>query len=193
MQPPSTRYLILPGWQGSGRYHWQSHWQHLLPNARRVEQADWNLPQRADWVATLDRYIAADPEPVVIIAHSLGCVTVAHWAAQATPTLRNRVLGALLVAPADVERSGCPAPLQNFAPIPQQPLGFTSLIVGSTNDRAASAERAWGLGNSWGSQTAILDQAGHINTEAGFTRWEEGFAYLYQLQSLIEKQQRRWA
>ena len=193
MHQNTIRYLILPGWQSSGRYHWQTHWQHLLPQAKRVEQANWHLPQQADWVANLERYIAAEPEPVVIIAHSLGCVTVAHWAAQASPALRKRVLGALLVAPADVERDGCPAPLRNFAPIPQQPLGFPSLLVGSSNDRAATAQRALALGDSWGSHTVILEQAGHINTDAGFTRWEEGFAYLYQLQSLIEKQQRRWA
>lgn len=193
MKDQSIRYLILPGWQGSGRYHWQTHWQRLLPHARRVEQADWNLPRRADWVATLERYIAAEPGPVVLIAHSLGCVTVAHWAAQATPALRGRVLGALLVAPADVERNGCPVPLQNFATIPTQPLGFASVVVGSSNDRAASAARTLTLGDSWGSHTVILEQAGHINTDAGYTRWEEGFAYLYQLQSLIEKQQRRWA
>lgn len=193
MTTVSPRYLILPGWQGSGRYHWQSHWQRLLPGAQRVEQADWHLPRRADWVNALDRCIAAQPGPVILIAHSLGCITVAHWAAQATPALRARVQGALLVAPADVERDGCPAPLQNFAPIPRQPLGFASLVIGSTNDRAASAGRALTLADSWASQAIILEQAGHINTEAGYTRWEEGFAYLYQLQNLIDKQQRRWA
>lgn len=193
MEHQSIRYLILPGWQGSGPDHWQTHWQRLLPTARRVEQADWYLPSRDDWVATLERHIAAEPEPAVLIAHSLGCITVAHWAAQASPELHQRVLGALLVAPADVERSACPLPLRNFASIPMQPLGFTSLVLGSTNDRAASARRVVELGTRWGSHTAILDQAGHINTEAGFTRWEEGFAYLYQLQNLIEKQQRRWA
>lgn len=193
MEPQGIRYLILPGWQGSGPRHWQSHWQHLLPTAQRVQQTNWYLPRREDWVAALDQCIAAGPEPVVLIAHSLGCITVAHWAVQAAPELHRRVLGALLVAPADVERRNCPSPLRNFAPIPTQPLGFTSLVIGSTNDRAASARRAIELGTAWGSQTAILDQAGHINTEAGFSRWEEGFAYLYQLQSQIEKQQRRRA
>lgn len=193
MEQQGIRYLILPGWQGSGPRHWQSHWQDLLPTARRVQQSSWYLPRREDWVAALDQCIATEPGPVVLIAHSLGCITVAHWAAQAAPESHRRVLGALLIAPADVERRNCPPPLRNFAPIPVQPLGFTSLLVGSTNDRAASARRVIELGNAWGSQTAILDQAGHINTEAGFTRWEEGFAYLYQLQNLIQKQQRRRA
>src|SRR5690606_33776811 len=110
MTTASPRYLILPGWQGSGRYHWQGHWQRLLPAAQRVAQADWHLPRRAAWVNALHRCIAAQPGPVIRPAHSLGCITVANWAAQATPALRARVQGALLVAPADVERDGCPAP-----------------------------------------------------------------------------------
>ena len=159
-----TRYLILPGWQGSGPQHWQSHWQQLLPNAQRVEQHDWQWPLRADWVAQLEQQIAADPAPTILIAHSLGCITLAHWAAQASPALLSRIKGALLVAP------------------------VPSLLIGSTNDPAASAERALCLANQWGSRAVVLEQAGHINTSAGFTQWEAGFAYLYQLQRQIEQQ-----
>lgn len=193
MSDEPIRYLILPGWHGSGPDHWQTHWESLLPNSKRVEQADWELPLRADWVARLERHIGAEPGPVVLIAHSLGCVTVAHWAAQAAPALHSRVLGALLVAPADVERDGCALPLRNFAPIPCQTLGFPSVLVGSSNDPAASQQRSIELGDAWGSHTLVLDQAGHINTAAGYTRWEEGFVYLYQLQTRIEKHRRLFA
>ena len=193
MRNELIRYLILPGWQGSGPDHWQTHWQQLLPNAQRVEQTDWQHPQRSDWVAELERSVAAEPTPVVLIAHSLGCITVAHWAAETSPALRSRVRGALLVAPADVERDNCAAPLRDFAPIPRQHLGFPSVLVGSSNDHAASQHRAVALGSDWGSQTVILDQAGHINTAAGYTRWEDGFVHLYQLQSRIEEQRRQRA
>lgn len=33
MHSESIRYLIVPGWQGSPDNHWQSHWQHSLPNS----------------------------------------------------------------------------------------------------------------------------------------------------------------
>ena len=81
MRNESIRYLIVPGWQGSPDDHWQSHWQNSLPNSARVEQADWLTPRREDWVAALAEAIAADSTPVILIAHSLGCITVAHWAA----------------------------------------------------------------------------------------------------------------
>lgn len=193
MRSEAIRYLILPGWQGSSEEHWQSHWQRSLPNSARVEQADWLNPRCADWVAELSRAVAADPRPAILIAHSLGCVTVAHWAAQAPVELLRRVRGALLVAPADVERPGCPEALQDFAPIPRHLLPFPSQLVGSDNDAAASAARAIELARHWGSETAILSGAGHINVKSGHRYWEQGFAYLYRLQSRIEQQERRRA
>lgn len=111
----SIRYLIVPGWQGSSDDHWQTHWQNSLPNSARVEQADWLTPRREDWIAALAEAIAADSTPVILIAHSLGCITVAHWADRAPASLLSQVRGALLVAPADVERPTCAPALRNFA------------------------------------------------------------------------------
>ncbi|UUD66163.1 alpha/beta hydrolase [Pseudomonas seleniipraecipitans] len=193
MRSEAIRYLIVPGWQGSADDHWQSHWQRSLPNSARVEQLDWLTPRREDWVAALERQITADPRPAILIAHSLGCVTVAHWAAQAPIASLRRVQGALLVAPADVQRPNCPEALRNFAPIPRHLLPFPSQLVGSDNDSAASAARAIELAREWGSEAAILSGAGHINVKSGHQRWEQGFAYLFRLQSRIEQQLRRRA
>ncbi|WPC04998.1 alpha/beta hydrolase [Pseudomonas benzenivorans] len=190
MNNADIRYLIVPGWQGSPAEHWQSHWQRRLAGSDRVEQGDWLAPRRDDWVAELQRSIAADPRPTLLIAHSLGCITVAHWAAQAPEALLRRVRGALLVAPADVERDNCPAALGNFAPIARRPLPFASLLVGSDSDPAASAARALELAADWGSEALILAGAGHINVASGHHRWEQGFEYLYRLQGQIARQGR---
>jgi predicted alpha/beta hydrolase family esterase len=185
----SVHYLIVPGWHGSPEDHWQSHWQRTLPGSQRVEQSDWLLPQRPDWVAELNRCIASSPKPVVLIAHSLGCPTVAHWASGAPEEALRRVTGALLVAPADPERPGCPDPLRNFAPLPDGRLPFPSVLVGSDNDPAASAQRAQALGSAWGSEVTILSGVGHLNVASGHHRWEEGLIYLYRLKTLIERSQ----
>ncbi|MCU1723270.1 MULTISPECIES: alpha/beta hydrolase [Pseudomonas] len=187
MRNESIRYLIVPGWQGSPDEHWQSHWHSTLPNSARVEQADWLTPKREDWVAALEQAIAADDAPVILIAHSLGCITVSHWAAQASPALLRRVRGALLVAPADVERPACAPALRNFAPIPMQQLPFPSQVVTSDNDPAVSAPRAMQLARAWGAEAGVLGGAGHINVKSGHRRWEQGFAYLYRLQSRLEQ------
>ncbi|MNN07427.1 Alpha/beta hydrolase family protein [compost metagenome] len=188
MRNERIRYLIVPGWHGSDDSHWQSHWQRALPNAARVEQADWITPQRADWVAALDREIRREPGRVVLIAHSLGCVTVAHWAARADRRLLAQVAGALLVAPADVERDSCNEALRNFAPISLQSLPFPSVLVGSDNDHACSPQRAMLLGRLWGAETVILPGAGHINVKSGHGAWEAGFRHLFRLQYLIDQQ-----
>ena len=64
----SIRYLIVPGWHGSSDEHWQSHWHRTLPGSARVEQQDWLAPRREDWVAELQRSIAASVEPVILVA-----------------------------------------------------------------------------------------------------------------------------
>jgi predicted alpha/beta hydrolase family esterase len=193
MRNESIRYLIVPGWQGSPDNHWQSHWQRSLPNSARVEQLDWVTPQRRDWVQALEQAIAADVSPVILIAHSLGCITVAHWAAQATPALLEQVRGALLVAPADVERPACATALRNFAPIPMQALPFPSQVVSSDNDPAVSVPRAMHLTRVWGAEAGVLASAGHINVKSGHERWDQGFAYLFRLQGRIEQQALRRA
>nr|WP_279158130.1 alpha/beta hydrolase [Pseudomonas corrugata] len=186
MRNESTRYLIVPGWQGSPDNHWQTYWQSSLPNSARVEQDDWLTPRRDDWVAALAEAIAADTTPVILIAHSLGCITVAHWAVTAPQQRLRQVRGALLVAPADVERPACAPALRNFAPIPSAHLPFPSLVVSSDNDAAVSAPRALKLAHDWGAEAGILAGAGHINVQSGHQRWEQGFAYLYRLQNRTE-------
>ncbi len=193
MSLSTPHYLIVPGWQGSPAEHWQSHWQRVLPNSARVEQDDWMQPRQAAWVLRLEEAIARAPGPVILIGHSLGCVTIAHWATQASPALLERVRGALLVAPADVERAECPQPLRNFAPLPRQPLPFPSLLVASDNDPAASASSALQLAADWYAEATLLSGVGHINVKSGHRRWEQGFAWLYRLQQRIDEHARRYA
>jgi len=193
MRNESIRYLIVPGWQGSPDEHWQSHWQRSLPNGARVEQTNWMTPRRDDWVAALEAEVAASSDPVILIAHSLGCVTVAHWARHAPLASLGQVRGALLVAPADVERPACPEALHNFAPMPRDLLPFPCQIVSSDNDPAISAPRALQLARDWGAEAGILSGAGHINVKSGHRYWEQGFAYLYRLQSRLENVVRRSA
>ena len=187
MRTESVRYLIIPGWQGSPADHWQQHWHDSLPNSDWLEQADWMNPRREDWVAALDRAIAQTSKPTVIIAHSLGCITVAHWAEQAPVHLLRRVQGALLVAPADVERANRPAALAGFAPVPRTLLAFPSQVVASDNDPAATVARALDMARDWGAEAGILTGAGHINVKSGHHRWEQGFAYLYRLQNRAQR------
>ena len=165
--------LIVPGYQNSGPGHWQSLWQVERPEFRRVLQRDWENTRRDEWVAGLDQAVRAAGAPVVIAAHSLGCVTVAHWAAG-----RREIVGALLVAPPDVEHEWAADAVKNFAPIPLEPLAFPSIVVASTNDLYADIDRARQWARAWGSRFVSLEGAGHINSDAGYGPWPEGLALL---------------
>jgi predicted alpha/beta hydrolase family esterase len=125
------------------------------PDFHRVAQRDWLYPVRAEWVEALEREIRAAAAPVVLVAHSLGCLAIAHSAS--APALR--VHGALLVAPPDVERPDFPPVIEGFAPIPRAPLPFPSILVASRNDRFTDFARAAELARAWGSRRWMPEPA----------------------------------
>ena len=173
-----TPILILPGYADSGPDHWQSHWERADPACRRVVQDDWLEPRRDDWLATLERYVAGCAAPPVLVAHSLACALVAHWASGRPSAAR----GALLVAPADVDTPlRTPEEVRSFSPIPLVRLPFRSIVVASADDPFASLERATAFAAAWGSRLVTLERAGHINADAGFGPWPEGRRLLAEL------------
>ncbi|RXZ44560.1 RBBP9/YdeN family alpha/beta hydrolase [Crenobacter cavernae] len=168
--------VIVPGWQDSGPNHWQTLWERGYPLSRRVDQADWETPVRAHWVAALDALLADIDGPVVIAAHSLGVATVAHWAAGHDYAAFRRVKGALLVAPPDVERAGFAAsiPASGYAPLPAMRLPFPAIVVASRSDPFCDYARAEAFAKAWGARLVDAGDAGHINTAAGYGSWPAG-------------------
>ena len=172
--------VIVPGWRNSGPDHWQSRWQADLPAVSRVCQRDWESPVRADWVEALASHIARIDAPVIVAAHSLGCITVAHL----PEVVARRIAGALLVAPADIERPNAPEVLRAFGPIPRLRLPFASTVVASTNDPYCSLARATALAAGWGSELVVVGAAGHVNADSGLGDWPAGRRLLHALESI---------
>jgi len=178
-QPGLAPVLILPGWQGSGAEHWQSRWQALYGD-QRVEQHDWMRPLRGDWISRLEDVLLAQPAPVLLAAHSLGCALVAAWAAHSNNT--HLVRGALLVAPGDVEQvEELRATLYSWAPMPAQTLPFPSLLLGSQDDPFCRLERAQLFARQWGAEFMDYGARGHLNAQSGLGDWPEGRALLARL------------
>ncbi|WP_324672025.1 alpha/beta hydrolase [Hymenobacter sp. GOD-10R] len=169
--------LLVPGLGNSGPQHWQSIWATLYHHPR-VEQQEWDHPRCADWVQGLNEAIQRAESPVVLVAHSLACSTIGHWAHQ-YPT--EAVVGALLVAPADTERPDFPAEATGFAPMPQQRLPFASLVVASTNDEYVSIARAQAFAAAWGSEFVDVGAQGHLNVASNLGNWPTGYALLQKL------------
>jgi predicted alpha/beta hydrolase family esterase len=170
--------LILPGWGDSGPAHWQTLWQKTNPTSIRVIQKEWIDVSPGDWVSTLDQNVQSCPKPAVLVAHSLSCILVAHWAQLS----RGKVAAALLVAPTDVEcRETCPPETWCFAPIPRTRLPFKSMVVASSNDPYTGLAKAALLADHWGSEFVNIGNAGHINVASGHGPWPEGEALLARL------------
>lgn len=168
-------FINIPGINNSGPGHWQTLWETLYPGEFiRVQQNNWEHPVKDDWVLALQRTVASYEEPVVLVAHSLGCVTVAHWAA-AFKT--DAIAGALLVAPADSEKSARQN-IKTFCPIPINRLPFPSILVASTNDPFSDLARSTLLAAGWGSKFVCLENKGHINAQSGLGAWNDGLSLL---------------
>lgn len=179
--PNPAPILLLPGIGDSGPAHWQSLWQAAHPAMRRVVQRDWDHPQCDDWCRTLDAAVDDTLRragmPPLLVAHSLGCLLVAHWAARS----RQPVRAAMLVAVPDPAGPAFPSQATGFAPLPMQRLSFPSLIVASSDDPYGSLDHARRCAQAWGSRLVEAGAAGHINASSGLGDWPQGLAWCAEL------------
>jgi uncharacterized protein len=166
--------LTLPGLNGSGPSHWQSLWEQSRPDTSRIELGMWSQPRRNAWVTKIDQAIRGAQPPIVLAAHSLGCIAVAWWAELSGQPWGWPVAGALMVAPADLSRRPLAAELADFAPTPLRPLPFPSILVASDDDPWIAPEAAQRLATAWGSHFVGAGSVGHINAASGLGWWEEG-------------------
>ena len=173
--------LLIPGLHDSGPDHWQTRWEAKYDHAHRVDLGMWDDPHRNTWVNKVNLAIHRADRPVVLVAHSLGCPTVAWWAEYEQPGPGGPVIGALLVAPPDVDRPGLDPRLARFGACPRGELPFPSILVASQDDPYCSQRTAMSLAQDWGSRFADAGAVGHINAESDLGDWPLGERLLDQL------------
>lgn len=172
--------VIVPGLREAVPGHWQTLLAAELRAAgrplREVPPMGRSELDRAARVAALEREVLAAGGPVLLVAHSGGCITVVHWAAAGGGTAA--VAGALLATPPDFERelpAGYPAldTLRGagWLPVPRRRLPFPSLVAASRNDPLAAPERVRELARGWGSRIVDLGEVGHLNPASGYGAW----------------------
>lgn len=174
----APRILLLPGWQNSGPGHWQTRWESVHGD-HRVEQHEWMRPLRGDWSIRLEEEVLASPGPVVLAAHSLGCILVAAWASHSRNT--HKVRGALLVAPGDLERDDLRQQIPGWAPIVRQPLSFPAVLIAANDDPYCEAAWSRQLASDWGARFVDAGARGHLNAESGLGDWPEGRSLLNEI------------
>ena len=179
--PIKPLILTVPGLNNSGPGHWQTLWEERRDDCQRVELGMWDKPHRNTWVNQLNLAIHAADRPVILVAHSLGCLAVAWWAQLEGPALTGKVRGALLVAPPEVDHRLDDARVAGFAPTPRQPLPFPAILVGSHNDHYMGFRAVESLAHQWGCAFADAGRVGHINADSGLDDWPFGQFLLEQL------------
>jgi hypothetical protein len=168
------KILVMPGLHGSDPDHWQSFWEFRYPEFQRVQQDDWESAELDIWAQRLISTALGHSRPVIVVAHSFGCLATIR----ATVLAPDLIAGALLVAPADPARFGVDSILPNST------LSIPTLMVASTNDPFMGLVNAKHWASQWGSKMLTLTGAGHINVESGFRIWPGG---LELLNSVCEK------
>ncbi len=177
--------LIVPGLCDDMAEHWQTllH-SRLKRHGRKVRsvapmgRANLDCETR---VAAIEREVRSTDGAVVVVAHSAGCLTIAHWASR----WKGRVWGALLATPPDLEEAmpaGYPSLDElragGWLPVPRQRLPFPSIVAASRNDPLGRYERVAELAHDWGSRLVDLGEVGRLNPDSGFGNWHSAENYI---------------
>ncbi len=168
------RVLILHGWGGSDYPHWQAQLAGRLACNYGVVAfpllKNPHFPSRNVWLKQL-RELMVDFKPNIVVCHSLGN-TLWFWYANefgleedildklylvAIPSLRTKedTIGTFFP---------CPKPKKLFAKEVH--------IVASDSDKWCKVSEAKELALYYGASLKVLPNAGHINDESGYGKWE---------------------
>jgi predicted alpha/beta hydrolase family esterase len=185
----SATVLIVPGLRDHVAEHWQTLLAARLRRVRTVPPMGREDLDCAARVAAIERAASAIDGPVILVAHSGGVVTVAHWARRS----RRAIQGALLAAPPDFERpmpEGYPtmAALRagGWLPVPRDRLPFPGIVAASRNDPLGSFERVAELARAWGSRLVDIGAVGHLNPASGFGEWPRADEFIRELAAMTD-------
>lgn len=177
MKAADCDILIIPGWAGPNEDHWQSRWVSKLSTARLVEQDDWHKPHLAAWSDRLLGAATGKSRPQVLVAHSIGCLVVAHAAMRLASATRapGQIAGAWLVAPpSETAVKAIPGVDPAFTPFPRTPLPFPTLVISANDDPYCPQDEARALADAWGAGFLDAGEAGHLNSASGHGPWPDG-------------------
>lgn len=184
--------VIVPGLRDHVAEHWQTLLAAKLAAAGREVHTVPPLTEekfsRAARVAVLNHVVSKVSGPVLLIAHSAGVITVAHWA---TEHRTDQIRGALLATPPDLDQpmhEPHPSPEvlreNGWLPVPRQPLPFPSIVAASTDDPLADLDRVISLAGDWRSRLVRLGAVGHLNPASGYGEWPQAEGFLRELDAL---------
>lgn len=186
--PKPATVLIVPGLRDHVADHWQTVLQAELEDAHTVPPLTENGLDCGARMDAIDAALARIAGPVILVAHSAGCLSTVHWARRAGAAAAAIVQGALLVTPPDLAQSWpakYPSPDvlagHGWSPLPRTPLPFPSIVAASDDDPLASLAAVRAMAADWGSRLVELGQVGHMNPASGFGPWPMAHEFIARL------------
>lgn len=173
------RVLILHGWEGSPKPHWQD-WL-----AKRLEKDGVQVsfpelpskffPKKDVWLEAVLKEVQSF-RPNVVACHSLGCTT---WFHLLNIHKIEGIEKLLLVAPPKNDLEGYDD-IASFFPCrtPGDLQAEKALLVVSDDDKYLSMKEAKVLMDELKIKTKILHEAGHINSDGGYGPFEYAYEWI---------------
>jgi predicted alpha/beta hydrolase family esterase len=184
---PAT-VLIIPGLRDHVAEHWQTLLQAELDGAHSVEPLRENGLSCAARVEAIAQALERIDGPVILVAHSAGCLMTVHWAVRHRAIAAERVCGALLVTPPDLtaawpDKYPSPQSLEQhgWSPLPREPLPFPCIVAASSNDPLATLGAVRAMAADWGGRVAELGEVGHMNPASGYGPWPMAHTFIAEL------------
>jgi len=166
------KILLLHGWGGSDFPHWQSWLAGELAKdygcVNLLKFSNFDEPKFDVWMSELENTLE-NFKPDIVICHSLANTL---WFHLCNKKQINEISKLYLVAPPSMECNV--EEIKEFFPvkIPNNLYAKDITLVTSTNDPYMSEDEAKELKNRLNVRTKTLLNAGHINSDSGYGKWE---------------------
>ncbi len=167
------KVLLLHGWGGSDYPHWQAHL--AMEVAKNYGTVSFPLiqhphyPSKNRWIKEV-RAVLEDFRPDTVVCHSLAN-TLWFWLCEMR--IAPQIERLFMVSPPSLHTSE--EVLKSFypAPMPETLCAEEVTLYVSDNDPWIEIDEAKQIAEHYDATLHILHDAGHINTESGFGKWEE--------------------
>jgi len=166
-----SRVLILHGWGASNYPHWQSQLAaHIAQNYGTVcfpKLKNFDTPTKEEWMAEV-KNILEEFKPTIVVTHSVAS-TLWFWLSQEDIAPIEKLY---LVTPPS-QTFDIPE-LSTFfpCPTPKTLKSKEATMIVSDNDPYLTMEEAQSLADALDIEMITLQNAGHINSESGYGKWE---------------------
>ena len=167
------KVLLLHGWGGSDDPHWQSYLASQIAKdygtVSFLRLKDPDSPKKDEWMRQLKESLT-DFKPDVVICHSLANILWFHLCNEQIdmPEIKKLFLVALPSLKQEIKE------VDTFFPIkvPKNLYAHEAILVASTNDPYMSLNEVKELKQRLNIPMKILENAGHINADSGYGKWD---------------------